>query len=105
MSDKQVKKQSRLGAEEWEAICERCGRCCYEKIDDRGTIYYTDTPCDRFDQETKLCTVYDHRAQARPDCLPLTPQVVAAGFLPADCPYVKGIKDYPAPLMGDEGKS
>lgn len=102
MSDKQMEKLVSLGGGEWETICCRCGRCCYEKIDDRGTIYYTDTPCDRFDLETRLCTVYEKRSQVRPDCMPLTPQVVAAGFLPADCPYVEGIENYPAPELEGE---
>jgi len=102
MSDNHLKKLARLDKAEWEEICQRCGRCCYEKLDDRGKIIYTRIPCDRYDPETRLCTVYDNRSQLRPDCLPLTPEVVAAGFLPADCPYVVGVENYPAPdLEGD----
>ena len=97
MSNNYLKKLKNLNHDEWEAICRRCGRCCYEKLDDRGKIIYTCTPCDRFDTETRLCTVYDDRHTKRPDCMPLSPEIVAAGFLPADCPYVAGIENYKAP--------
>ena len=102
MSDKHLKRLAGLSKPEWEAICQRCGRCCYEKLDDRGKIIYTRTPCDRFDPESRLCTVYEDRTRLRPDCIPLTPEVVAAGYLPADCPYVAGIEDYPAPNLEAE---
>ncbi|PLX92648.1 MAG: hypothetical protein C0619_05450 [Desulfuromonas sp.] len=99
MGDKRLKKLAGLAGPEWEAICARCGRCCYEKIDDSGTIYYTGVPCDQFDPNSRLCKVYECRSEVRPDCVQLTPQVVAAGFLPADCPYVDGIEDYTAPQL------
>lgn len=104
MNNKHLKKLAKLSKEEWEALCERCGRCCFEKVDDGDAIYYTSKPCDRFDPETRLCTVYDKRNQVRPDCLPLTPEVLTAGFLPADCPYVAGLEDYTAPELegGDD---
>lgn len=104
MSNNYLKKLAGMGKEEWEKICCRCGRCCYEKLDVRGTIYYTSLACDQFDPQTKLCKVYDNRVQVRPDCMQLTPHVVAAGFLPEDCPYAAGIDDYKAPEMegGDE---
>jgi len=93
-----------LSPTQWEAICQRCGRCCYEKLDDGGTIYYTSAPCDRLDLQSCLCTVYEQRNTVRPDCMPLTVEVLQAGYLPADCPYVAGLEDYPAPQMdgGDE---
>ena len=84
---------------DWEARCARCGRCCYEKIDYEGEIYYTPVPCEKLDLETRLCTVYENRRAARPGCTPLTPDVVRMGILPEDCPYVQGEEDYRAPLL------
>lgn len=81
----------------WDAICRRCGRCCYEKIEFGGVVYYTDIPCERLDPATCLCTVYPERERLRPGCVRLNPQLVQRGYLPADCPYVAGMKDYPAP--------
>lgn len=87
---------------EWDAVCVRCGRCCYEKIDVRGTIYYTQVPCEYLDLNTRLCRVYADRVARRPGCVPLTPELLARGFLPADCPYVADRTDYPAPLLDDD---
>ena len=73
---------------EWEAICQRCGRCCYEKINHRGRIYHINQPCKQLDISTKLCRVYGQRDTRQTDCVRLTPEVIAAGILPLDCPYV-----------------
>jgi len=87
----------------WEDRCQRCGRCCYEKIDFEGTIYYTNQACPFLDLQSRLCTVYPERHQHRADCTPLTPRILSAGMLPADCPYVAHRRDYRAPkLWGEE---
>jgi len=87
------------GSAEWEALCRHCGRCCYEKLDCRGRIYYTDKPCQYLNGETKRCRIYRQRSELQPECAILTPELVAAGILPADCPYVAGIDNYRAPNM------
>jgi len=97
-----MSKTPRQNPPAWEAICARCGRCCYEKIDFEGRIYYTDLPCEFLDTQTQQCRVYAEREQQRPGCVRLTPQRVKKGFLPADCPYVDSIEDYPAPIMPEE---
>lgn len=89
----------------WEATCERCGRCCYEKVEFEGVIYYTDAPCVHLDSETRLCRVYNRRHQQKPDCSPLTPAVLKMGVLPADCPYVKEQQNYLPPKMWDDEES
>ena len=40
--------------EEWEAVCNRCGKCCLVKIQDDETdeIFYTDVVCRYIDMET-----------------------------------------------------
>lgn len=73
---------------DWEKICQRCGRCCYEKIEFEGEIYYTDEPCQYLDLKTHLCRVYPQRCMVRPGCVALTPELVRQGLLPADCPYI-----------------
>lgn len=91
-----------LTPQQWECMCERCTRCCYEKIDFHGRIYYTGTPCDQLDLQSGLCRIYGERDRLRPDCQRLTPEVVAAGILPADCPYARQIENYQGPMMGNE---
>jgi len=90
------------GPKAWEDICLRCGRCCYEKLDYEGEIYYTDVPCEFLDIDSRLCTVYPERHRDRPGCTPLTPDVIRRGILPGDCPYVLDIPGYRAPLMAPE---
>ncbi|SDL53530.1 hypothetical protein SAMN05660860_00868 [Geoalkalibacter ferrihydriticus] len=90
---------------DWEARCRRCGRCCFEKIDYEGRIYYTDRPCEKLDLETRLCTVYAQRQTHRPGCTLLTEEIVRLGVLPKDCPYVAGIAGYVAPQLWDEEPS
>lgn len=83
----------------WEGKCRRCGRCCFEKIDFNGAIYYTNEPCAMLDLDTRLCTVYRERHERRPGCMALTPEMLQRGILPADCPYVADITDYRAPCL------
>lgn len=86
----------------WEARCRRCGRCCYEKIEDDDGIYYTDVPCDKLDLNSQQCTVYATRETSRPGCRALTPELVQRGLLPPDCPYVVDLKNYRPPKLQDK---
>lgn len=90
-------------SEKWESICCRCGRCCYEKVDFEGRIYYTELPCEFLDTETNLCRVYSERDVKRPGCVRLTDEILPKGIMPADCPYVSDIDNYPAPTLLDDG--
>lgn len=94
-----------MNNETWEKICKRCGRCCYEKVDFQGRIYYTEIPCEYLDLQTCQCKVYPDRAERRPGCVPLTPGLVKKGYLPADCPYVADVEGYPQPVMTGDDES
>jgi len=91
-----------MNSAKWDARCRRCGRCCYEKVEHDGRVYYSDTPCERFDPQTRLCTIYEHRHQLKPECMPLNHATLVYGILPADCPYVADIVNYNAPMLWDE---
>jgi uncharacterized cysteine cluster protein YcgN (CxxCxxCC family) len=80
-----------MSRERWEAICTKCGKCCYEKVDlGGGIIEYTDVPCVHLDPETKLCRVYEKRHEVEPDCISLTEDLVRVlNWLPEDCAYVE----------------
>ena len=97
-----MKKKLSDKEQQWDNVCARCGRCCYEKVDFEGRIYYTELPCEFLDLETNPCRVYEERDIKRPGCVRLTSDSVKKGFLPADCPYVSGLDDYPAPVMPDD---
>ncbi len=75
---------------EWEALCDRCGRCCVHKIEDaeRGEVYFTDVACRLLDIETCQCQDYAHRSALVPDCVPLTAKMVTEiHWLPQSCAY------------------
>jgi len=80
--------------DEWEAICFRCGKCCYEKVDlGGGVIRYLDEPCKFLDTTTKLCKVYHSRHEAEPDCISLTEEIVRSlNWLPEGCAYVERLR-------------
>jgi len=80
-----------IDRKQWESICRRCGKCCYEKVDlGGGVIRYTDEACEHLDTETGLCKVYDTRHQVEPDCISLTEVLVRTlHWLPEDCAYLE----------------
>ena len=75
--------------EEWEDICDRCGKCCYfKRLELDGSVTYTTTPCFLFDEVTRLCRQYENRRQYVPECVKLTPENVKSLFwLPDTCKY------------------
>lgn len=83
-----------MDMDEWESICDKCGKCCYEKVDiGCGEIVYTDEPCPHLDEETHLCKVYENRHEVEPDCISLTPELVRTlDWLPPGCTYRERIR-------------
>jgi len=76
-----------------EALCRRCGRCCYEKLIIDDCVFTTETPCKYLDTRTNLCTIYPRRHKINPQCLTVE-QGIRYGVFPADCPYVKDLPHY-----------
>jgi len=80
-------------------LCRRCGRCCYEKLIVGFQVISTTKPCRWLDQKTRLCAAYERRFEVNPQCLTIE-QGIQAGVFPADCPYVRGVEGYFAPVEG-----
>jgi uncharacterized cysteine cluster protein YcgN (CxxCxxCC family) len=75
---------------EWESICDGCGRCCLNKLEDldTGQIYYTDVGCRLLDGATCRCKDYKNRSDLVDDCVRLSPDNVATlKWLPPTCGY------------------
>lgn len=79
-----------MNCEEWEALCDGCGKCCLHKLEDEsdGELYYTDIACELLDIETCRCSDYPNRLKKVPDCLTLTANTLSdVHFLPDTCAY------------------
>ena len=79
-----------LDADEWESLCDGCGRCCMIKLEDEedGSVHYTSLVCDLLDIERCRCTRYPERHVLVPDCIELTPDLAATlRWLPVTCAY------------------
>lgn len=79
-----------MSGEEWESLCDGCGRCCLNKLEheDTGEILYTDVACRLLNLDTCRCSSYLDRQRFVPDCRRLTPQNVGViPWLPTTCAY------------------
>lgn len=79
----------------WEAICNRCGQCCFEKwVEGDGKIHVTPIPCRYLDVVSRTCKVYHKRFELDRRCVKLTPEVVrSVNWLPEDCAYVVHLRN------------
>ena len=69
------KKLHEMNSSEWEALCDKCGKCCVIKLEDYDTkeIHYTNVSCKLLCEKTALCKDYNKRKAMVPDCKILTP--------------------------------
>ena len=75
---------------EWESLCDGCGRCCLEKLENRktGKVHFTSVACKYLDTKSCRCDVYQRRREAAPWCLSLSPGMVPKiRWLPKTCAY------------------
>ena len=76
--------------EEWESLCDGCGRCCLRKLENKktGKIYYTTVSCYLLDTRECRCVSYGDRTRRVKDCTELTPsKIVHMRWLPETCAY------------------
>ena len=81
-----------MSDEQWESLCDGCGRCCLQKLEDEDTqqVVYTRVSCKLLDTETCLCRDYPNRLALVPDCLTLRPLADRKlNWLPKTCAYRK----------------
>jgi len=85
-----TKTLSELNSQEWELLCDGCGRCCLVKLEDEdtGEIYTTSVSCSLFDTKTCRCKDYANRFEKISDCLDLdATKVRELSWLPETCAY------------------
>ena len=80
---------ARMSREQWESLCDGCGKCCLHKLEDEdtGDVYFTSVACRLLDDSRCRCTRYAERRRLVPDCLVLTPHDLPLAALPGSCAY------------------
>ena len=95
---------------EWEALCDGCGKCCLNKLEDAdtGEVAFTRIACRLLDDESCRCAHYDIRHQFVPDCVTLSVENIAANayWMPKTCAYRrlaegKPLEDWHYLISGD----
>jgi len=103
----------KLTGPEWEALCDGCGKCCLNKLEDADTseVFFTRVSCRLLDDETCRCAQYETRKRYVPECVVLTPETLhkVAYWLPTTCAYKllhegKRLKDW-HPLISGTAQS
>lgn len=99
-----------FSAEEWEAVCDGCAKCCLLKLedeDDPDTVYFTDVACRLLDLGTCRCTDYARRTARVPGCAKLSPdRLDLLAMMPPSCSYRRlaegrGLPDWHHLVCGD----
>ncbi|MEM7320048.1 MAG: YcgN family cysteine cluster protein [Pseudomonadota bacterium] len=80
-----------LSEREWEALCDGCGKCCLNKLEEEnsGEVFLTRVACRLLDDQTCQCAQYDIRHQFVPDCIVMRPDNLDshAYWMPRTCAY------------------
>jgi uncharacterized cysteine cluster protein YcgN (CxxCxxCC family) len=81
----------RMTPAEWEALCDGCGKCCLNKLEDAdtGEVVLTRVACRLFDDSTCRCAQYEIRHSFVPECITLSVANIARNlyWLPETCAY------------------
>ena len=103
---------NRMTPDEWEALCDGCGKCCLNKLEDvdTGALLFTRVACRLFDDSTCQCGNYAIRKQLVPECVVLTPAKLpeVAYWLPDTCAYKllhqgRRLRNWHPLVSGDRG--
>lgn len=104
-----TKTLSQMSQQEWESLCDGCGKCCLHKLQDADTdeIFPTNVACRLLDLKTCQCTDYKNRKAKVPDCVELSPKTAGTlNWLPSTCAYRllangEGLADWHTLVSGD----
>ena len=82
---------AQLSEIEWEALCDGCGKCCLNKLEDEetGEVALTRVACRLLVDDTCRCAHYETRKTFVPDCIQLSAATIDQHmyWLPATCAY------------------
>lgn len=88
----ETKTLEELTSQEWESLCDGCGLCCLNRLqdedDDTAPIYLTRVACHCYDIKAGQCSDYANRFIRVEGCMRLTPERAAEyTWLPETCAY------------------
>ena len=95
-----TKPLSELNAQQWESLCDSCGKCCMAKLQDEDThkIYSTNIACKYLDLNTCRCTDYKNRTINVPTCHVISMEKPEQfEWLPETCAYRLRLLNKPLP--------
>jgi uncharacterized cysteine cluster protein YcgN (CxxCxxCC family) len=81
---------ARMSRQEWESLCDGCGKCCIHKLEDEetGEVFPTNVACRLLDRRSGQCSDYRRRHAFVPECVRLTPSKLdQLDWLPSTCAY------------------
>jgi uncharacterized cysteine cluster protein YcgN (CxxCxxCC family) len=85
------KPMSKMSQAEWEALCDGCGKCCLNKLEDEdtGEVALTRIACRLLDDSSCRCGQYEIRHSFVPECIVLTPDTLDEHmyWIPQTCAY------------------
>ena len=85
------KRMEQMSDAEWEALCDGCGKCCLNKLEDEssGEVVLTNVACRLLDDQSCRCAQYDIRHQFVPECIVLKPSNIEDHlyWMPQTCAY------------------
>lgn len=88
----ETKTLQELTQSEWESLCDGCGLCCLNRLqdedDDTAPIYLTRVACHCYDIKAGQCSDYANRHERVEGCMRLTVERAAEyTWLPETCSY------------------
>lgn len=95
-----VKTLPEMTQEEWESLCDGCGKCCLQKLEDEdtGDLYYTNIACEYIDHQSCRCTSYETRKSKVESCVKLSlTRLDEFAWLPSSCAYRLLLEGQPLP--------
>lgn len=96
----QTKTLEQMTTEEFESLCDGCGKCCLNKVidDDTDDLYFTDIACRLLDSRSGACRDYSNRFSQVPDCVKVDPADEESFlWLPPSCSYRRVREGRPLP--------
>lgn len=90
----QHKSLAEMTRDEWELLCDGCGKCCLHKLIDEDAedvaeeVVFTDISCQLLNNATAQCSDYPNRLAQVPDCVVLSPEnLEQVYYMPGSCAY------------------